>query len=304
MKAHVIRHNYLMSQATQKIRKAVLPAAGFGTRLLPATKSLPKELLPIVDTPVLQFLVEEAVEAGVTEVIFVINTGKEAIWNHFAPHKILEQMLTEKGKQEDLARLRKIHEMARFSYVLQPEPLGDGHAILQAQELVGDEPFLVLFGDDIVVGKQGVASQLAAVHARTGGAVVALTEVPRERVSSYGVIQPGTRTGTEVTISGFVEKPKPQDAPSNLAIVGKYICPSSIFPILAKNLNGSGEIRLIDALAELRKTEPVTGLLFEGERYDTGDKAGYVQAVIDFAVRHPEIGEATKTHLKKIVQNF
>lgn len=289
-----------MQKSFPKIRKAVLPAAGFGTRLLPATKALPKELLPIVDKPVLQFLVEEAVSIGVEEIIFVINTGKEAIWNHFAPHKILEQMLAGKGKKQELAELKKIHQIAKFSYVLQAEPLGDGHAILQARELIGDEPFLVLFGDDLVVNKKSAAAQLAESYARNGGAVVALQEVPKNLVSNYGVVKPGKKNGREIAIQSFVEKPKPANAPSNLAIVGKYICPPEIFEILARRPKASGEMRLIDALAELKKRQPVTGVVFEGTRYDTGDKTGFVTAVIDFALRHPETKAAVAKHIKKI----
>lgn len=289
-----------LSFVPKPIRKAVLPAAGFGTRLLPATKSLPKELLPIVDTPVLQFLVEEAVAAGVTEIIFVINTGKEAIWEHFAPNRVLEHFLAERGKTDELARLRKIHHLANFSYVLQSEQLGDGHAILQARELVGDEPFLVLFGDDIVHADVPVARQLVDVFNQTSSAVVALQNVPRERVGSYGVVAPKSINGSRVEIGGFVEKPQPDVAPSTLAIVGKYVCPPEIFPILAAHPNASGEIRLIDALAKLLQSTPVHGHLFDGVRYDTGDKAGYVAAVIDYALRHPEISAATTKHIREI----
>lgn len=290
-----------MHSHPKKIRKAVLPAAGLGTRLLPATKALPKELLPVLDTPVLQILVEEAVAAGCEEIIFVVNTGKEAIWNHFAPHHRLERALAEKGKTAELAALQKIYRQAHFSFVLQHEQLGDGHAILQARQLVGDEPFLVLFGDDVVRAEVPVAAQLAAVYERTQSAVVALQNVPREKTGSYGVVVPGDTADRLVEIRGFVEKPAPAEAPSTLAIVGKYICPPEIFAILEKHPAGSGEIRLIDALAELQKTAPVIGWLFDGQRFDTGDKFGYFAATVDAALHHPEIGPTAADYLRRLV---
>ena len=284
----------------KKITKAVLPAAGFGTRLLPATTALPKELLPLVDTPVLQLLVEEAVTAGIEDIVFVINTGKEAIWNHFSPNRVLEHALVAAGKTEQLTELRRIWTMARFSYVLQSEQRGDGHAILQARHIIGDEAFLVLFGDDVVVHTETVAEQLMRVHAETGGAVVALQQVARDATSSYGIVRPGRVEGRKVAITGFVEKPEPQDAPSDLAIVGKYVCPPEIFEILEKNPNTSGEIRLIDALSELRTLHPVTGYLFEGVRYDTGNPLGYAIAFLDAALRHPATAAGVRAHIESL----
>ncbi len=272
-----------------KIRKAVLPVAGLGTRFLPATIAVPKELLPIVDKPVLQFIVEEAVAAGIEEIIFVIGPGKEAIRQHFSPQPELLKTLKEKGQLKEFAEVKKISQLAKFTYVEQTEPLGDGHAVLQAKEAVGAEPFLVLFGDDLVFNQIPVAQQLMAVHERTQGTVVALQEVEQSVVSNYGVVAPKDCRERLVEIGGFIEKPEPKDAPSNLAIVGKYICLPEIFDILAQSPSSSGELRLIDALTELVRTKPIYGLLFEGQRYDTGSKSGYLAAVRAYAESHSEI---------------
>jgi len=287
-----------------KIRKAVLPVAGVGTRFLPATIAVPKELLPIVDTPVLQILVEEAVEAGIEEIIFVVSAEKTAIREHFSPQPKLEKNLAEKNKTELLERIQKIAKLAKFRFVEQREPLGDGHAILQAREKVGDEPFLILFGDDLILSQPSATTQLIETWEQKNTNVLTLSEVPANEVKNYGIVALKSRTENLVEIASFVEKPLPDKAPSNLAIVGKYICSPTIFPILEKNLSSSGEIRLIDSLAELIKTESIFGEICKGRRYDTGNKFGLVKANIDFALKDPAIATATKNYLKKIVSDF
>jgi len=270
--------------------------------MLPATKAVPKELLPIVDKPVLQFLVEEAVSAGIEEIIFVTSPGKDAIQKYFHTDAELEQMIAEKEQQNVLDMLQRIPRLAKYDFVIQDEPLGDGHAILQARDFIGDEPFLVLFGDELVFGATPVAKQLAAVWHMTEKAVVALQRVDEAQVSQYGIVEPGKTADRAVEIRGFVEKPLPADAPSDLAIVGKYICPPEIFDILEKGLCDSGEIRLIDALAELQQSQQITGFIFDGMRYDTGSKAGYVKAIIDYALHHPETADAVQAHIDSVAR--
>lgn len=281
-----------------KIRKAVLPVAGLGTRFLPATKATPKELLPIIDKPVLQFLVEEAVNAGVEEIIFVINPGKNAIKNYFSPAPALEEKLKKTGKADLLREIQALPNLAKFHYVEQCEALGDGHAVLQARQLVGPEPFLVLFGDELIVGKKSAAKQLVESWEINPAPIVGLQEVATNEVANYGIVKIGEQKETVVTIESFVEKPSPEVAPSNLAIIGKYICPAEIFEILAGNPNQSGEIRLIDALTILGQKTPIFGKVLQGERYDTGNKFGWLRANIDAGLEHPE----TKEQLKKYLQ--
>jgi UTP--glucose-1-phosphate uridylyltransferase len=287
-----------------KIRKAVLPVAGFGTRNLPATKSIPKELLPIVDTPALQILVEEAVAAGIEEIIFVVSPGKTAIQEYFSPSLPLEEKLKQSGKTELLHQIQRISQLAKFTYVTQAEQLGDGHAILQAREAVGAEPFLVLFGDEIVVSEPSLTSELIQAYEAKQASIVALQQVLPAEVSRYGIIQPGKHEGNLVEIAGFVEKPKPLDAPSDLAIIGKYICTPAIFPILAAHPNSSGEIRLIDALSELITSEAVYGLVASGERYDLGDKFGFIKANLDFSLKHPETSARMQAYLRQLAKRL
>lgn len=263
------------------IRKAVLPVAGVGTRFLPATKVVPKELLPLVDKPVIQYLVEEAVASGIEEIIFVISKGKEQIRDHFSENPALEELLEKKGKTELLEKIRPIHQLAKFTYVYQDEPLGDGHAILMAEEAVGDEPFLVLFGDDIVKGDVPAAKQL--IDHFTGESVMAVEKVPKEKISSYGVIAPGKQEGRLYEVRGMIEKPAADEAPSDLGVIGKYVCPPGIFDaIRASQASHGGELRLIDGFIELKKTENVWALEIEGERFDTGQPAGLIAAANAF----------------------
>lgn len=264
-----------------KIRKAVLPVAGVGTRFLPATTVVPKELLPLVDKPVIQYLVEEAVASGIEEIIFVISKSKELIRDHFSPHPTLEALLEKKGKMELLDKIKHIYRLAKFTYVYQDEPLGDGHAILMAEEAVGGEPFLVLFGDDIVKSDKPAARQL--IDHFTGESVMAVERVPMEKISAYGVIQPGKQEGRLFLVEGMVEKPSAKEAPSDLGIIGKYVCPPGIFDAIRKGQSShGGELRLIDGLIELKKTENVWAVEVEGERYDTGQPAGLLAAANAF----------------------
>lgn len=260
-----------------KITKAVLPVAGVGTRFMPATKVVPKELLPIVDKPVIQYLVEEAVNSGIEEIIFVISKGKELIRDHFSPKPELEEFLKKKGKDDVLKKIEPIHKMANFKYVYQDHPHGDGHAILQAEKEIGNEPFLVLFGDDIVKGDVPAAKQL--IDNFNGESVIAVEKVPMSEISSYGVVDPGERKDGLCEVKGLVEKPKEGEAPSDLGIIGKYICPPEIFEAL-KNADvcKDGECRLIDGFIELSKTQKIWAYQIQGERFDTGKPKGLVEA--------------------------
>lgn len=283
----------------QRIRKAVFPAAGFGTRFLPVTKAQPKEMLPIVDKPVIQYLVEEAVAAGIEEIIIVTGRGKRSIEDHFDYSYELEQTLVEKGKQKLLKEVRSIAEMARFVYVRQPKPLGDGHAILCAKEVVGDEPFAVLFGDDLVDGPVPAIKQLMDVYEKTHSPVMALEKINIMDSSKYGIIKSTNVQGRLHEIIGLIEKPSPENAPSNLGIIGKYIVtPEVIRALETCPRSVDGEIRLIEAFKLLLGKSPLYGLEIEGRRYDTGDKLGFLQATIDFALKRKDLGPALREHLK------
>lgn len=259
------------------IKKAVLPVAGVGTRFLPATKVVPKELLPIVNKPVIQYVVEEAVNSGIEEIIFVISKDKELIRDHFSPKPELENLLRDRGKTEALKQVESIHKMAKFTYVYQDEPLGDGHAILKAKEATNGEPFLVLFGDDIIRGEVPAAKQL--MDNFNGEAIMAVEQVGREDISSYGIIEPGNRNGNLIEIKSLIEKPTPNEAPSDLGIIGKYICPPEIFDAIEGSQAGrDGELRLVDGLLLLSKTQKIWAYRVEGKRFDTGRARGLVAA--------------------------
>lgn len=282
------------------IRKAVFPAAGFGTRFLPVTKSLPKEMLPIVDKPVIQYLVEEAVSAGIREIIIVTGRGKRAIEDHFDYSAELEHNLVEKGKHALLKEVQKIANLAKFIYVRQPKPQGDGHAILCAKEVIGNEPFAVLFGDDIVDSKIPAIKQLINMYEKKNATIIGLEQVPQKDVSHYGIIKPKRKLGRLYEIENLVEKPSPREAPSNLAIIGKYVCSPGIWKALEKaKPSRDGEIRLIDGFKELIKHEPLYGYELEGTRYDTGDKIGLLKATISFALKRKDIGPELREYLSK-----
>lgn len=294
-----------MSQKTQKITKAVFPAAGFGTRFLPATKSQPKEMLPIVDKPVIQYLVEEAVDSGITEIIIVTGRGKRAIEDHFDSSWELEHNLVEKGKHNLLKDIRKISRLAKFIYVRQAEPKGDGDAILCAKEVIGNDPFVVLFGDDIINHKTPATKQLLDIFYEKKSCVIALEQIEKEKTHLYGVI--GTKEDPAITnarlhlINTLVEKPQPAQAPSNLAIIGKYVLTPEIIPALLRaRPSHDSELRLIDGLLELGKTQSLYGYEVEGRHYDTGDKLGLIKATIDFALARPELAPELEKYLKNL----
>lgn len=287
--------------STMPIRKAILPVAGFGTRFLPATKAQPKEMLPVVDKPVVQYLVEEAVASGIEEIIFVTGRGKRAIEDHFDVSYELEDTLVEKNKHDLLEAVRRISGLARFSYVRQPVPLGDGHALLQAAHLVdNDEAVLVIFGDCIYDSEVPASKQLIETYEKYHDPVIGLSEVAHEDVSKFGVIDGVDLHDLTYEVKGMVEKPKPEDAPSNLVAVGKYIITNEVFQVLAQMKEGkSGEIRLADAFdLMLEQGKPIYGKKLQGEWLDTGDKFNFLKATIQLGLKHPEVGERLKQHIK------
>jgi len=287
------------------VRKAVFPVAGLGTRFLPATKAQPKEMLPIVDKPTIQYVVEEAVASGLSQIILVTGRNKRAIEDHFDAAFELEYYLNDRGKVEELAQIKTISELASVSYVRQKEPLGLGHAILCARPLVGDEPFAVFLGDD-VIGNAPVPCmrQLLDVFERFGEPVVAVERVPRERLGQYGVIavEPAAELPPRVfRIADLVEKPSPETAPSDLAIIGRYVLTADVFDLLAETRpDHRGEIQLTDALRRLRERRPMYAVEFEGRRYDTGDKLGFLKATVEFALARPDLADEFRAYLKSL----
>jgi UTP--glucose-1-phosphate uridylyltransferase len=274
----------------KKVRKAIIPAAGLGTRFLPATKAMPKEMLPIVDTPTIQYIVEEAVRSGIEDIIIVTGKGKRAIEDHFDYAWELEQNLLSKDKLDVLESVRKSSEMADIHYIRQKEPKGLGHAVWSARKFIGDEPFAVLLGDDIVVSDTPATKQLMNVYEETGSSVVGVKTVPREETSRYGIVDPVSQDDRCYEVGNFVEKPAVEEAPSNLAIMGRYILTPEIFNILENQETGAGgEIQLTDAIQQLNKLEKVFAYDFEGTRYDVGDKLGFILTTLDFALKNSEL---------------
>jgi UTP--glucose-1-phosphate uridylyltransferase len=275
------------------VRKAVFPAAGLGTRFLPATKAQPKEMLPLVDKPIIQYGVEEAVASGVDNIILVTGRGKNAIEDHFDVSVELETFLEARGKRDQLAEIRKISNLINFAYVRQGEPLGLGHAVLVTRELVGNEPFAVILGDDVIDADPPAIRQLIDVFERLDGPVLAVERVPREDISSYGVIaiEPGAHLGDGIhRVRDLVEKPPRDEAPSDLAIIGRYVLTPDIFPALAATKSDrTGEIQLTNGLRELLKTRPIYACEVKGVRHDTGNKLGFLKAVVYFALRRPDL---------------
>jgi UTP--glucose-1-phosphate uridylyltransferase len=288
------------------IHKAVLPVAGLGTRFLPATKAQPKEMLPIVDKPLVQYAVEEVAASGIPLVIFVTGRGKNAIENHFDVSFELEQQLAGRGKEELRKQLRSISGLLQITYLRQQHARGLGHAILTARDLVGDEPFAVLLSDDVIDSRVPCLKQMLHVFERYGTSVVAIQRVERKAVSSYGIIQGGQVRdkdfgGRLYRIDDMVEKPSPRQAPSNLAIIGRYILTPAIFRELAATRPGAGgEIQLTDALRRLLAKEPVYGYLFEGRRHDAGDKLGFLKATVEMALKRPDLGRPFRQYLKSL----
>lgn len=284
---------------TEKIRKAVFPAAGLGTRFLPATKAQPKEMLPLVDKPIIQYGVEEAVAAGVDNIILVTGRGKNAIEDHFDVSVELETFLEARGKKEQLDEVRKISSLINVSYVRQGEPLGLGHAVLVTKALVGNEPFAVLLGDDVIDATPPALRQMIDVFEEVGGPVLAVERVPREEVSSYGVIAYEAIRPGVYRITDLVEKPPRDEAPSDLAIIGRYILTPDIFPALEETAaDRTGEIQLTNGLRRLLKQRPLYACEVAGVRHDTGNKLGFLKAVVYFALRRPDLAGPFREYLR------
>jgi UTP--glucose-1-phosphate uridylyltransferase len=286
----------------QRIRKAVFPVGGLGTRFLPATKAMPKEMLPVVDKPLIQYAVEEAQSAGIEEFIFVTGRSKTAIEDHFDHSYELETTLKERGKNAQVIAVNSwMPRPGQVAYTRQQVPLGLGHAVWCARNLVGDEPFAVLLADDLILADKSCLKQMVEVHDETDGNVVAVMEVPREQTNRYGILDVEQDDGRLVKMRGVVEKPEPAKAPSNLSIIGRYILQPEVFDHLARIGRGAGnEIQLTDALAELiRGNKPFHGLRFAGRRFDCGDKVGFLQANIAFALSRPDMSEAVKQILSE-----
>ncbi|USK33631.1 UTP--glucose-1-phosphate uridylyltransferase GalU [Bacillus sp. F19] len=289
------------------VKKAIIPAAGLGTRFLPATKAQPKEMLPIVDKPTIQYIIEEAVASGIEDILIVSGRGKRAIEDHFDKSYELEETLIKKEKWDLLSKVQGISELANIHYIRQKEPLGLGHAIYCARRFIGNEPFAVMLGDDIVQSDVPCLKQLIDVYDRFQSTVIGVQNVKTEDVSKYGIVsydQQEKKADNVYKVKDLVEKPKREDAPSNTAILGRYILRPEIFDILAKLKPGSGgEIQLTDALKELAHKEEVTAYHFIGKRYDVGDKLGFIQATIDFAMDNDELREDILQYIKNKVSN-
>jgi UTP--glucose-1-phosphate uridylyltransferase len=287
-----------MSQQAQPVRKAVIPAAGLGTRFLPATKAQPKEMLPLVDKPAIQYVVEESVSVGITDILVITGRGKRSLEDHFDRSFELEYYLEEGGKLAELEEMRRIAEMAEIHYVRQGEPRGLGHAVLVASEHVGDVPFAVLLGDDIMHPDSGVLAGMLAVYEQYGHPVVALKEVPPEDISSYGCAAVKPLEGNIVRVEDLVEKPAQDEAPSNLAVMGRYVFGPAIFEVLAGTKPGrGGEIQLTDAIKTLAEREPVYGWTFRDGRFDVGNKLDYLEATVELALEREDIGPAFRRFL-------
>ena len=290
-----------------KIRKAIIPAAGLGTRSLPATKAQPKEMLPIVEKPSIQYIIEEAVEAGIEDILIITGRSKRAIEDHFDYSPELERELEKKGKLDVLENLRKISDMVNIQYIRQKEPRGLGHAVYCAHSFINDEPFAVLLGDDVAVCKQPAIGQLMDVYDAYHASVLGVSTVPEELVSSYGIVAPDPDFKSDMKglskVCGLVEKPPLDKAPSRTAIFGRYIITPGIFEVLARTKPGAGgEIQLTDALKELLQTEDMYALDFEGKRYDIGSKIGFLKATVDFALQRDDLKEPFMEFLKEKVK--
>ena len=282
----------------KQVRKAVIPAAGLGTRFLPATKAQPKEMLPLVDKPAIQYVVEEAVSVGITDILVITGRGKRSLEDHFDRSFELEYYLEEGGKVAELEEMRRIAEMADIHYVRQGEPRGLGHAVLVAAEHVGDLPFAVLLGDDIMHSSAGVLAGMLATYDHYGHSVVALKEVPAADISSYGCAAVKPLEDNIVRVEDLVEKPAPEEAPSNLAVMGRYVFGPQIFDVLAETKPGrGGEIQLTDAIKALADQEPVYGWTFRNGRFDVGNKLGYLEATVELALEREDIGPAFRKFL-------
>ncbi|MDQ2937313.1 MAG: UTP--glucose-1-phosphate uridylyltransferase GalU [Acidobacteriota bacterium] len=285
----------------KRVRKAVFPAAGLGTRFLPATKSSPKEMLPLVDKPLIQYVVEEAVASGIQSVIIVTGRGKSAIEDHFDVSFELERLLEDRGKKDELKAMRAISELARISYVRQREALGLGHAVLQARDLVGDEPFAVMLSDDIIDSETPALKQLLDVYEKYDAPVLGTMQVAGEAISRFGVIDGEEVEDAVYKIKDMVEKPRFSEAPSDLAIIGRYVLTPDIFDEIEKTRPGAiGEIQITDAMRSLLKKRPFYAVRFKGTRYDAGDKLGFLIATVEFALQHSELAPEFREYLKSL----
>ena len=285
------------------IRKAVLPVAGLGTRVLPASKVVPKEMLPLVDKPTLQYIVEEAVAAGVEEIIFVTSRSKRSIEDHFDVFPELEEVLERKGKRKELEELRHVQTMATYTSVRQPEARGLGHAILCAKELVGDEPFIVMLGDELVAPETPILPRMIEVYEQYGGSVLSLFTSPREQISSYGIAAIEDLGQNVVRVTHLVEKPKPEEAPSDLGVAGRYILTPDIFALLEKTAPGAGgEIQVTDAIEAQARNGHCYGLRFTGTRYDTGNPLGLLTTSIAYALKRPDIAPALREYMRQALK--
>lgn len=284
------------------MKKAVIPAAGLGTRFLPATKAQPKEMLPVVDKPAIQYVVEEAVRAGIDDILIITGRGKRSLEDHFDRNFELEHFLELKGKEDDLAEIRRLAEMADIHFIRQGEPLGLGHAVGIARKHVGDNPFVVMLGDDIMDNRSTVLNDMMTTFEHSGGSVVALREVPSAEISSYGCVDPEVLDDNLVRIVGIVEKPAPVDAPSNLAVMGRYVFTAEIFDMIDRVQPGvGGEIQLTDAIALLLDTQDVYGWVFSEGRYDIGKKLDYLRAMVELAVEREDLGPDFMAFLRQFV---
>ena len=291
---------------TQRIRKAVFPVAGLGTRFLPATKTVPKEMLPVVDRPLIQYAVDEAIEAGCDTMVFVTNRYKHAVADYFDKAYELEQKLEKAGKSELLALIRDVlPRHVRAVFVTQTEALGLGHAVLCAKPVIGNEPFAVLLADDLIWNKgPGALRQMADCAERENASVIAVQDVPREQTGSYGIVATESFNGRQGIISAIVEKPKPEVAPSNLAVVGRYVLSGRIFALLEKTKAGAGgEIQLTDAIATLLKEEKALAYRFEGRRFDCGSRIGLIEATIQYALDHEDLADAAREYMTQALKN-
>lgn len=285
----------------KKIKKAIIPAAGLGTRFLPATKAMPKEMLPILDKPTIQYIVEEAARAGIEGIIIVTGRHKRAIEDHFDSQKELEMVLKEKGKSELLEKVQYSTELANIFYVRQKEQKGLGHAISSARQFIGNEPFAVLLGDDIVESEVPAVKQLIDVYEETGHSVIGVQEVPEADTHRYGIIDPLTKNGRQYEVKKFVEKPAQGTAPSNLAIMGRYVLTPEIFDYLKTQKEGAGnEIQLTDAIERMNNDNQVYAYDFEGERYDVGEKLGFVKTTIEYALKDDSMREELTRFIKEL----
>ena len=292
-----------------KVRKAIIPAAGLGTRFLPATKAIAKEMLPIVDIPTIQYIIQEAVDSGIEEILIITNSNKHAMENHFDKNYELEERLKESGKLEQVKMIQDIADMANIYYIRQKEPKGLGHAVLCAKSFIGDEPFAVLLGDDVVVNKEGkpALKQLIEQYGKTSASVIGVQTVDKKDVSKYGIVEPSKShpaKGRLVKLTDMVEKPAPEKAPSQLAVLGRYVLTPEIFELLETQGKGAGgEIQLTDAIKRLLDRQAVYAYDFEEKRYDVGDKFGFIKATIDFALDREDLHDQVSKHIQDIVNN-